>query len=437
MATVRNLGPSDASGSELTSPLAAHLAWSDGDPACVATQESVDCKVGPLAAGESVGFDLVLSVLDPYPAYTVQEVWLSPNDPDPSPKNDGAFIDTKLDVVSPQIEEVVASGDLSSTPLGACSQLIETPARLSVRFDEPIRARDFDPRSGFQLYRPGADGDFEVASCSDAGRALPVTDDIEIEILGAEWNEEATAVELTLRQVKAIDVPGLYRLLVCSSLADRGDNPLDGDGDGNGGDDAIVGYRVDRGNLVRNGHFDCDLDGWTAVAPSPEDWTLGDDASGSSISHSARIDNSAAWPSVGAGQCVATGGASLMALELRHRLSPVVPDKIEDVGSGPVEASVDVACNFYATTSCTEAVAEATDLASQAGKTAPTGTSWTTYGVKLPVPEGAQSVLCTVAAGGDYVPFVLELDQVRMLALEWSLPGGSTDQIGGESVSRH
>lgn len=434
-ATVRNLGPSDASGAELASPLAAHLAWSDGDPDCLATPESVSCTVGALAAGQSIGLDLVLSVLEPYPSYTLQEAWLSPSDPDPSPKNDEAFLDTKLDIVAPTIEEIVALGDRSNTPLGACSQLVETPVRLNVRFDEPMVAAEGDVRDGFRLYRPGADGDFELESCGDGGFALPVTDDIEVQILGVQWNEEATAVELSLRQDRAIDVPGPYRLLVCGSLSDRGDNPLDGDGDGTGGDDAIVGYRVDAGNLVRNGHFDCGLDGWTAVAPSPEDWTLGEDASGSSISRSARIDNSAAWPSVGAGQCVETGGASQMSLELRHRLSPVVPDKGEEIVSGGlVEASVDVACSFYAATSCTEALAGATGMASQSGRTAPTGSSWSTYGVKLQVPWGAQSVLCTVAATGELLPFVLEIDQVRMLAVEWSPTAGPVDEIGGASL---
>lgn len=435
-ATVRNLGPSDASGAELTSPLAAHLAWSGGDPDCLATPESVSCTVGALAAGQSIGLDLVLSVLDPYPTYTLQEAWLSPSDPDPSPKNDEAFLDTKLDIVAPTIEEIVALGDRSNTILGACSQLVETPVRLTVRFDEPMVVADVDVRDDFRLYRPGADGDFEFDSCADAGFALPVTDDIEVQILGAEWNEEATAVELSLRQTRAIDVPGPYRLLVCGSLSDRGDNPLDGDGDGTGGDDAIVGYRVDAGNLVRNGHFDCDLAGWTAVAPTLEDWTLGTDASGSSISRSARIDNSAAWPSVGAGQCVETGGASLMSLELRHRISPVVPDKGGEIVSGElVETSVDVACSFYAATSCTDALAGATGVELPSGRTAPTGSSWSTYGVKLAVPEGAQSVLCTVAATGELLPFVLEIDQVRMLAVEWGPTAGPVDEIGGGAAS--
>jgi hypothetical protein len=83
------------------------------------------------------------------------------------------------------------------------------------------------------------------------------------------------------------------RFLACGSttLVDVAGNPLDGTGSGVGGDDLVITFRSDPGNLLTNSHFDCiatGLAGWTVSDPveiihSP------DDAEGSPISGSVQV----------------------------------------------------------------------------------------------------------------------------------------------------
>jgi hypothetical protein len=420
---VRNLGPSDAAGGEVTSPLADHLVWAGGDESCGADGAAVSCVIGALPAGETRPLEMVLSVLAPYPAFTIQEAWLDPSDPDPFPKNDEAVVETKLDLFVPTLDEVVATGGTGSESLGACSQLVEAPVRLQMRFSEEMigggAAGDVDSVESYRLYAPGPDGDFEISACGIGASDFPGSDDVEIPLLAARWNPESATVEIDVAGLGVGALDGLRRLIACESLRDFGDNTIDGDGDGNPGDAAIRPFRVDRGNLVRNGHFDCDLDGWSALAPKPEDWTLGADASGSSASASSRIDNSAAWPAVGLGTCVPIPGGSRFDLRLRHRLSSIKTGSDELAAAPIVTAEVDVACTPYSTANCTgEAVTAIRDSAgSEMASAIPEPAGWTAVALTLELPnDTVGSLLCTVSAAGEYEPFVLEVDDVRLRA---------------------
>jgi hypothetical protein len=435
---VRNLGPSDAAGGEVTSPLADHLVWAGGDESCGADGASVSCVIGALPAGETRPLEMVLSVLAPYPAFTLQEAWLDPTDPDPFPKNDEAVVETKLDLFVPTLEEVVATGKAASESLGACSQLAESPVRLELRFSEELIgggvAGDVDSIESYRLYAPGPDGDFEISACGAAASDTPATDDVEIPLLAARWDPKSATVELDVEASGLGALDGIRRLIACESLRDFGENGIDGDGDGNSGDAAIRSFRVDRGNLVRNGHFDCDLDGWSALAPTPEDWTLGADASGSSASASSRIDNSAAWPAVGLGVCVPIPGGSRFDLHLRHRLSSIKTDS-DDLAAAPiVTAEVDVACTPYPSASCTgNAPTMIRDGArSELASAIPEPAGWTSAALTLELPnDTVGSLLCTVSAAGEYEPFVLEVDDVRLRVAD---PGAGTRPAEGSPL---
>lgn len=436
---VRNAGPSDASGAVLTSPLSEHLSWAGGDEGCVAVDAAVTCDVATLRAGESRQVEMALSVARPYPAYTTQEAWLDPTDPDPYPGNDEVALETKLDLFSPVLEQVVAVGATGQESLGQCSQLIEAPLRLRARFSEPLAAGgepgDVDSPRSYRLYGPGANGRFEISDCGEIAAEIE-SDDVEIALGEAIWDESTATVDLEVRSTIDRQLAGSHRLIACESLRDLGDNGLDGDADGNPGDAAVRGFRIDAGNLVRNGHFDCALDGWSALAPAPEDWTLGPDASGSPISLASRIDNAAAWPSVGVGTCVATEGATLLELALRHRLSPVKPEEAEASGVEPlVDASVTVSCTPYPSVDCSDALDRGDGARPLVRRTTPTGTEWVSFFGKAEMPAGYGSLLCTVSAAGEYTPFALEVDEVRLRAVEWGPTGLEAGEIGGGSAS--
>jgi hypothetical protein len=438
---VRNLGPSGSTGAELTSPVGDYLEWSGGDPACRATEGEITCAVGPLEAGASIEIAIAFAVRDPYPAFAVQEAWLSPHELDPSPKNDRAVVETRLDLFVPTLEEVVVATAKSTESLGACSQLAAAPNRLELRFSEPLRSGglqgDVDSTESYRLYAPGPDGDFEISACGeDESQDRPI-DDVEIPLFAAHWNAESATVELDVAGSPLRAVDGVRRLIACESLRDFGENAIDGDGDGNPGDAAVRAFRIDTGNLVRNGHFDCNLDGWSALAPTPEDWTLGADASGSAVSASSRIDNSAAWPTVGIGICVPTLGGSRFDLRLRHRLSPI------EVGSGDalgtesiVGAEVTVACTPYSSVSCTGEAMSADGPGAGIQIAIPTTADWTPVVRTVELPDdGVGSLLCTVSASAESTPFVLEVDEVGLHAMDSSVRRSPDVGVEGRSVS--
>jgi hypothetical protein len=420
--TVRNLGPSDAAGAQLESPLGAHLAWVGGDPDCVGTEASVKCGLGALGAGAKSKLEMVLAVASPYPAFTIQEAWLEASDPDPNPNNDESSLETKLDLFVPTLEEVVAIGKTTRESLASCSQLFESPGRLALRFSEELvgggHPGDVDSVDSYRIYAPGPNGDFEISDCGTAESAIPGSDDVEIPLLAAAWNAESATVELTVKSSMLHAVGGVRRLIACESLRDSGENAIDGDGDGNPGGAAVRSFRIDAGNLVRNGHFDCNLDGWSALAPTPEDWTLGADASGSAYSASSRIDNSAAWPTVGLGVCVPTPGGSQLELRLRHRLSPLKGGSVDELGAATnVDAEVEVACTPYPSVGCAGAALVGEDDPALRYGAIPTTSAWTSVVRSIEAPKDTASLLCTVSATGEYVPFAFEVDEVRLRAL--------------------
>jgi len=101
-------------------------------------------------------------------------------------------------------------------------------------------------------------------------------------------------------------VQSQYRLLVCgsTSIVDLAGNPLDGTGNGTGGDDFVRDFRADAGNVFANGHLDCDIGGWDLESTDPMEivWSA-DDAGGSSISGSIGITNLALNTRFAASQC--------------------------------------------------------------------------------------------------------------------------------------
>jgi hypothetical protein len=83
-----------------------------------------------------------------------------------------------------------------------------------------------------------------------------------------------------------------FRLLVCPTLEDVAGNPLDGDSTPSGGDEHELGFRVDSGNFLDNGHFDCDLRQWQADPGGTGDveHDPGVDLDDAPVSGSVRID---------------------------------------------------------------------------------------------------------------------------------------------------
>jgi hypothetical protein len=252
--TVANVGKSAGSWASVTSPLAEHLEWLGG-AGCRPIEGAVVCAFAPLAAGESRQRRFELEVLEPYPIETIQEATLTAADPDPVAENNFARVRTVLDVEPPVVEMARALFEETGRRLRACTQLAQAPRRLELTFSEPMQTDVVswfvDAASSYRLVRPGANGTFEEPTCSVEREGGLPSDDIDEKILGVDWDEDSLTAQLELAPgAEAAGSSGHYRLIACDSLTDLAGNPIDGDGDGQGGDAAVVDFRVDEGNLI-------------------------------------------------------------------------------------------------------------------------------------------------------------------------------------------
>jgi hypothetical protein len=184
---------------------------------------------------------------------------------------------------------------------------------------------------------------------------------------------------------------GLYRLLVCGSttLRDATGNPLDGDGDGTGGDDLSLTFRADLRNRFVNGHFDCDASGWAEESSGGAEQAFDPltDADDSPESGAAMASVPAPNPAPGLaalGQCVPLG-AGEVALTGRARLDLAEPTL--------TLLGLQLECEFFAGASCSDAPLGAGSVV--LGMVDTEGLFVDIAGV-LAVPAGTASALCTV-----------------------------------------
>ena len=158
----------------------------------------------------------------------------------------------------------------------------------------------------------GADHEIDTSVC---GAVLG--DDLEMAIATVTYDQGTTTAMVDL--TRALD-SSLYRVLACGSttIVDLAGVPLDGDGDGAGGDDFARTFRVDRNNLFANGHFDCSIEDWTIDETVPFSVLYSTlDADGSTLSGSAAVSLPTATgspESFSLGQCVPMAAGSLAAM---------------------------------------------------------------------------------------------------------------------------
>ncbi len=109
--------------------------------------------------------------------------------------------------------------------------------QLLVSFDEPMVQALAEATSSYQLVAAGIDGAIDTATCGPLQG-----DDQSVAIDSAVYAGQTSTLSLNGATALA---DGSYRLLVCAALEDPAGNPLDGDGNGSGGDDFSRSFRVD------------------------------------------------------------------------------------------------------------------------------------------------------------------------------------------------
>ncbi|MEM6796053.1 MAG: hypothetical protein AAF725_18905, partial [Acidobacteriota bacterium] len=299
-----------------------------------------------------------------------------------------------LDATSPTVVRV-SGGDLGIEEISECRTLQESVTRLEIEFSEPLPAALSDPENlPIRLKRPGANRVFDETSCSvDPG----TSDDLSIALVGTELSP--SRIELAVSGRLADEA---YQLRICGDLEDAAGNALDGDGDGVGGDDYLLYFRVDRMNQLANGHFDCGASGWTLepegsaqISQSAEDF---EDAPHSG---SLQFALSGSQESFGLAQCADLRLPSLeYSFEMRLRLD----------GDEDRQAAVTPECEFYGEPACLgESLGGLTlnlVLRSTEGL-------WTDLIRPLDLPPAALSALCAVRVQSiEEEPLEVFLDRV-------------------------
>jgi|GEM_PF-3822217 len=180
--------------------------------------------------------------------------------------------------------------------------------QLLLLFSEPVAdpPGDTDPDDvtnpdNHLLLEDGGDGVFQTVDC--AGGVDPAD-----QLVSCPQVVYLSDLRLAAPQLGALPLPsGRYRLHVCgtTSIVDLSGNPLDGDGNGVGGDDLRLDFEVTVDNLLYNPNFDSDLGSWSGTAPAgsvvEHDPADADDAP---TSGSARLANLGAAVELDLSQCV-------------------------------------------------------------------------------------------------------------------------------------
>ena len=286
------------------------------------------------------------------------------------------------DGIAPRVTDLET---LAGAAISECTTLTDATAGARVTFDEPVQGAE--QVGSYRLLGAGPDGDFSTSSCAGT-----LGDDIPQAITSATSDGDPSTPTVTL-QLAARLPTGLVRLIVCEAVEDVAGNPLDGDGDGAGGDPFLVTFRADPGNLFANGDFDrcpVTLAPWQEMATPPNAVLASDseDADASTLSGSANLVSSSASPTAIA-QCVDfQAGRLLLELTLRARLDAV----------GAATATLDAGCGFFDQAACAgSAVGDDTvaiplpDL----------GGGWSRFQIFLDPPPVAASALCSATVTAD------------------------------------
>lgn len=288
------------------------------------------CDYGTVAAGATLARTFVVALDTSFPAVVTNTASVASDEPDPDSMDNMDDEETTLDTTSPTVALLGSVGDTGDGELIACETANVEISQLLVTFDEAMSdpagnnaPGDVTNPANYQLVVPGPDETFQTTQCASL-----LGDDQLVPVSSLTYDGGTTTATLDFGSNLAA---GLYRVLACGLIEDEIGNPLDGDGDGTGGDDFVRSFRIDADNLLANGHFDCDLAGWIPQSTDPGEivWA-GDDYLSSGDSGSAAVINQAASTDFQIAQCADLALAGVpYTLANRYRMSLLAPASVD------------------------------------------------------------------------------------------------------------
>ncbi|MEM8961676.1 MAG: cadherin repeat domain-containing protein [Acidobacteriota bacterium] len=289
---------------------------------------------------------------------------------------------TDVDEIPPR---VVTVGTTTGGDIDPCATLTTPISSLTVTFDEAMTTAAALP-SSYRVLAAGMDADLGTVDCLGTQG-----DDEPQSVVDAISDNDPTTPTVTLELAEPLP-DGPVRLLVCPAAIDLEGNPVDGNGDGNGGDPFLRTFRIDRDNLFANGHFDrcpVTLAPWQSVVTPPDVVeTSTEDADGSSLSGSVRVMSVTADTSL-LEQCIDDVTDARFVLRARARL---------DALDGAT-ATLTAFCEIFDGAACT---GNLLGVAADSAAVPDLAGAWTDLELRLTDPAGVPaSALCGVEIGPD------------------------------------
>lgn len=408
---VTNTGPDSASSVNVEDTLPTDSVFQSATGngwTCVEAGGVVNCTLPSVASG--VTTDPITVVVIPPDVSGLMTNWAYVDSAtyDPVSGNNADPANTEVDATPPQ---VAAIGSAAGTTDGALTHNESTRAaitQLTVAFSEEVAdpAGDTDPDDvtnpeNFLLVGSGGDGLLATTSCA----AGVDPSDTRVPVDQVLYDNPSTTAHAILGGGGEPLPAERYRLLVCgsTSIIDLVGQPLDGDGDGTGGDDHQLDFTIGATTLLTNPNFDTDLDPWTVSEPTSGEITHAwDDADGVSTSGAAEIVNA-----TGPGgqyylnQCVPTTAGQF------YRLDGLVRIASATAGAPTTAGIVD----FFTLEDCSGAVAASITAGAVTGDTA--GLWVSGLGGLAQAPEGSQSARVWLATDSGAAPdFTAHLDDI-------------------------
>ena len=331
----------------------------------------------------------------------VNTVSVSSDAIDPDTGDNSTSEDTTVDSDIPTVTQIDSVSGTGDGILEECEEVRVGVSQLLVTFSESVQnpPGDSDPDdvtnpANFRLVAAGPDKDLATTVCG-----APAGDDVSISIDSVLYDDGTHTAALQLASGASLG-EDVYRLLACGSttIRDTSGNPLDGNGDGTGGDDFVRTFRVERTNRLVNGQFDCNIDSWTAVSTLPTEIEHDPlDIDAVSVSGSAGITNLSASNDFALGQCVDINGGDGCTLNFNMRM---------DAAPGLL-FTVHRTCEFFTAPTCG---GDSLGVNSTTSILEDSGGAWLPHQLNVSPAATTESVLCSLAvrtaAGDDFFAYV-------------------------------
>ncbi len=186
---VFNHGPSNSTEATVVDELPSGTTFVSASPGCVESAGTVTCTASGLNPGDSVAFDIQVTVAAAAP-FIDNTATVTGEQSDPAPGNNSDTERTTLDDTSPQVDHLVSMASDEDGTLDECDTINDEVVTLGVIFSEEMNdpPGDTDPLdvtnpAAYVLVGAGPDADIDTFDCTGV-----LGDDVAVPIAGVSYS---------------------------------------------------------------------------------------------------------------------------------------------------------------------------------------------------------------------------------------------------------